>query len=205
MLMHSSDGKNSLKRCLHDHTHDSKLHKNLGSSTGKLEHWVGYAARVCNWLAAGSVTAMMFLTVSDVVLRLFRRPIPGTYEIVGFLGAVFVSFSLAYTSVQKGHIAVEFLVEKLSKAAQSVVELVTTLVCALLFTIVSWQSILYANSLRATGEVSLTIQIPLYPFVYGISVGCGLLAMVLFVRSAVIIMRVRIKDNGRRTAQQTEW
>jgi TRAP-type C4-dicarboxylate transport system permease small subunit len=169
--------------------------------TAGIEYYVEFAARAFNWLAAGSVTAMMFLTVSDVVLRLFRHPVPGTYEIVGFLGAVFVSFSLAYTSVQKGHIAVEFLVEKLSGTAQRVVELTTTLVCALLFAAVSWQSVLYGDSLRATGEVSLTVQIPLYPFVYGMSVGCGLLSLVLFMRCFAILRRLRAPDNAGRTAQ----
>lgn len=158
--------------------------------SGRIEQWVGYIARSFNWLAAGSVTAMMFLTVSDVVLRLFRHPIPGAYEIVGFLGAVFVSFSLAYTSVQKGHIAVEFLIERLAAPVQRIVELATTMVCALLFALVSWQSVIYAISLKATGEVSLTIQIPLYPFVYGVSAGCGLLAAVLFMRCAVLFMKM---------------
>ena len=161
-----------------------------------IEQYVGFAAIAFNWLAAGSVTAMMFLTVSDVILRLFRHPIPGTYEIVGFLGAVFVSFSLAYTSIQKGHIAVDFLVEKLSGTAQRAIELTTSLVCALLFAAVSWQSVLYGGSLKTTGEVSLTVQIPLYPFVYGISVGCGLLSLVLFMRSVVILMNVRTPDSA---------
>jgi len=28
----------------------------------------------------------MLLTCADVVMRLFDRPIPGTYELVGYLG-----------------------------------------------------------------------------------------------------------------------
>ncbi len=32
------------------------------------------------------VTAGMFLTVGDVILRVFKRPIVGTYELVGLLG-----------------------------------------------------------------------------------------------------------------------
>jgi TRAP-type C4-dicarboxylate transport system permease small subunit len=157
-----------------------------------IEHWVGTAAKYFNWIAAGAVAGMMFLTVSDVVLRLFRYPIPGAYELVGFLGALFVSFSLAYTSVQKGHIAVEFLVDKLKETAQKVVEFTTTVLCALLFGLVAWQSVLYANSLKANGEVSLTIQIPLYPFMYGVAVGCALLTVVLFARCFVIIMKARV-------------
>lgn len=163
---------------------------------GRIQRRLGSVATVCNWCAAGAVTIMMALTVSDVVLRLFRHPIPGAYEIVGFLGAVFASFSLAYTSLKKGHIAVEFLVEKLHDKAQRLIDFVTTLICALLFAVVSWQSVVYAGSLKSTGEVSLTVQIPLYPFVYGIAVGTGLLALVLFGRSAVTGSRTYTTDGA---------
>jgi len=54
-----------------------------------------------NWLAAGAILIMMALTCADVVLRLFRHPIPGTYEIVGLMGTVGVSFALAYTTAKK--------------------------------------------------------------------------------------------------------
>jgi len=58
-------------------------------------------SRRLNWIAAGAIIVMMLLTTADVILRIFRHPIPGTYEIVGLLGAVVVSFSLAYTTVEK--------------------------------------------------------------------------------------------------------
>ena len=76
----------------------------------RFERFVLYLTHTFNWIAAGAVIAMMLLTSADVILRLFRRPITGAYEIVGLLGAIVISFSLAYTSVEKGHIAVEFLV-----------------------------------------------------------------------------------------------
>jgi TRAP-type C4-dicarboxylate transport system permease small subunit len=118
-------------------------------------------------VAAGSVAAMMLLTCADVVLRYLRRPIPGTYEMVGLLGAVFVSFALAQTSIEKGHIAVEFLVQRLSPGVQVAVDAVNALICTGLFAIISWQSFLYAGKLRRLGEVSMTLQMPIYPFVYG--------------------------------------
>ena len=40
----------------------------------------------------------------------------------------------------------------------------------------------YAADLQAFGEVSMTLQMPVYPFVYGIAVGCWLLVLVLVVR-----------------------
>ncbi|HPA15553.1 MAG TPA: TRAP transporter small permease [Desulfobacterales bacterium] len=146
-----------------------------------------------NWIAAGAVIVMMLLTSADVVLRFFRRPIPGTYEIVGLLGAVVISFSLAYTSVKKGHIAVEFLVERFPRKIQTFINAINDFFSALLFGLISWQSMLYALDLKGSGEVSLTLQMPIYPYVYGISTGCGLLCMVLLAEFLKSLQGIRTK------------
>lgn len=147
-----------------------------------VQRGVRTTSRVCNCLAIVSVTVMMILTVCDVVLRMFRRPITGTYEIVGLLGAVFISFSLAYTSIEHGHIAVDFLIRRFRQQVQRCFEGVTSFVCAVLFGLITWQSFVYAVHIQQTGEVSLTLQVPLYPFVYGMAIGCGLLCVVLLIR-----------------------
>jgi TRAP-type C4-dicarboxylate transport system permease small subunit len=54
-----------------------------------------------NVLACTAVIAMMLLSAADVVLRLFGKPIPGTYELIGFLGTIIVSFALGFTSMEK--------------------------------------------------------------------------------------------------------
>jgi TRAP-type C4-dicarboxylate transport system permease small subunit len=148
----------------------------------RLEKWTARAAEVFNWVAAAAITGMMLLTCMDIVLRLFRRPIPGTYEVVGFLGAVFAAFSLGYTSVNRGHIAVDFIVQKLPPRVQTVVDGVNAAVCAVLFGLLARQSMRYAADLQSFGEVSMTLQMPVYPFVYGIAAGCWLLVLVLAVR-----------------------
>jgi TRAP-type C4-dicarboxylate transport system permease small subunit len=162
-----------------------------------LERGVCTASRVSNWIAMLSVCTMMLLTVSDVILRLFRRPITGAYELVGLAGAIFVSFSLAYTSVERGHIAVDFLVQKFTTRGQRVIDSVTAFVCTALFGFISWQAWQYAANLRSTGEVSLTLQVPLYPFAAGISLGCVLLCVVLltrFIASLITAMSDISKD-----------
>ena len=140
-------------------------------------------ARGFNWVAGAAVIAMMLLTCLDVGLRFFRRPIPGTYEVVGMLGAVFVAFSLAETSLKRGHIAVDFLVRKLNAAWQAAIDAFNAAVCGVLFSLIAWQSLRYAHDLRTSGEVSMTLQLPLYPFVNAIALGCGLLAVVLVARA----------------------
>jgi TRAP-type C4-dicarboxylate transport system permease small subunit len=147
---------------------------------GRWIHQIGYGF---NSVAAGAIVIMMLLTCADVVLRLFGHPILGTYEMVGFLGTVIIAFALAYTSIERGHIAVEILMDRLPAKIQSIVEGFNNLIGAGLFLLIAWQSSIYAWDLKTSGEVSLTLAIPTYPFVYGIAAGCALLALVLTAES----------------------
>lgn len=126
--------------------------------------------------------AMMLLTCADVILRFFRRPIPGTYELVCFLGAMAVAFAMAHTSAEKGHVSVSLILRLLPRKIQNIVESITNVFGLTLFVLIAWRSFLYANTLRDSGEVSLTLQLPFYPFVYGIGV------------SAVVVCLVLLKD-----------
>jgi TRAP-type C4-dicarboxylate transport system permease small subunit len=147
----------------------------------RLERSILSITQKFNGIAAAAVVIMMVLTCADVILRFFRHPIPGTYEMVGLLGAIVVSFSLAHTSVMRGHISVEFIVQKLPKTVQIVIDGINSLLGTALFGLITWQSLLYASNLMHTGEVSLTLQMPIYPFVYGIAIGSGMLCVVLLI------------------------
>ena len=131
------------------------------------------------WVAGSAIIAMMLLTCTDVVLRYFRKPVPGTYELVCFLGAVAVAFAMAHTSVEKGHVAVTFVVSLLPQRIQGLVESITTSFGLIFFVLIAWQSVIYANDLRLSGEVSLTLELPFYPFVYGISFSAAVVCLIL--------------------------
>lgn len=137
-----------------------------------------------NYLAALSIIAMMLLTCSDVVLRLFKHPILGTYELVGLFGALTIALAIPATTLSKGHVAVEFLVEKLPSAAQKTCTIIANLLSLSLFALITWQSFIYANILRTTGEVTLSLQMPFYPIVYAISAASLLVCIVLFLELA---------------------
>ena len=136
-------------------------------------------ARKLYWIAGAAIVAMMLLTCADVVLRYFRRPIPGTYELVCFLGAVAVAFAMAYTSVEKGHVSVSFVVNLFPQRIQGLIESITNSFGLFLFALIAWQSVIYANELRLSGEVSLTLELPFYPFVYGIGFSAAIVCLVL--------------------------
>lgn len=150
-------------------------------------------AKILYWVAGTAIVVMMLITCADVLLRfcvtLYRalrweflssvKPIPGTYELVCFLGSVAVAFAMAHTSVEKGHVAVSLIVQLLPQKTQALVDIITGIFALILFSLLSWQSVLYANDLRASGEVSLTLELPFYPFVYGISFAAAAVCLVL--------------------------
>jgi TRAP-type C4-dicarboxylate transport system permease small subunit len=132
-----------------------------------------------NGIALCALTFIMLLTVSDVVLRFFRHPIVGTFEVVGFCGAIVIGFALPLTTWQRGHIFVDILTQKMSKGAKKWLDLSTRVLCIALFAVIGWNLFIYSHKLMTSGEVSLTIQLPFYPFAYGVGVSCFLQCFVL--------------------------
>jgi len=124
-----------------------------------------------NMVASAALVGMMLLTSVDVFMRyLFNRPITGTYDLVGLLGAVLAAFAMPYTMLKKGHVAVEILVQSLSRGKQLIVETFTHLLGISLFLVLVWQAILLSRDMKAAGEVTPTLLLPFYPIVYCMAV-----------------------------------
>ena len=109
---------------------------------------------------------MTLLTCADVVGRYLGHPIFGSVEIVGFLATLTAALALPYTHEVKGHVGVEILVRLLSERTQAIIELCIHMVCLLLFTVVTWRLALYAATIRRSGEVSMSLELPTHVIIY---------------------------------------
>jgi len=151
-------------------------------------------ARRLDMVAAVAIFAMMALTCVDVFLRyFFRKPIPGTYEIIALLGAVAVSFAMAHTLAKKGHVAVSLIVQMFPKRLQGIVESFISIFGIILFGLITWQSILYGVDCQRSGEVSMTLQLPFYPIIYGVALGAAVVCLVLIVDLGNALSNVKDK------------
>lgn len=146
---------------------------------GKLTGLKEKLSKEMDKLAGYCVVLVMLLVVSNVILRkVFRLPISGTYEIVGYLTALAISLSLAYCAVKKAHIGVDYIIGKFPKSVQVISAIAINLVSAFFWGFTSWQVGRYALSLMKNGVVSSTAQIPMFPIVMLIGVGLFALSMV---------------------------
>ena len=132
-----------------------------------------------NVLGGVFLTLLMLLTVADVFLRSSGKPIVGAFELVAFLGALVLGFSMPLTSWVRGHIYVDFLILKLPPSSRKVFHLFTRFLGMGLFFLIGWNLIKMGTDLRRSGEVSLTLQMPFYPVVYGVGICCFIQCLVL--------------------------
>lgn len=130
-------------------------------------------------VAGGSLIFFMALTIADIILRFFKSPIVGTYELVAYAGAGAIGFSIPYTSWARGHIYVDFFTGKLPLAGRRIFQVTTRLLGMALFLIVGWNLMKMGRDLQISGEVSLTLQFPFFYIVYGLGAVCLIQILVL--------------------------
>ena len=148
--------------------------------------------QVFMWLAGIFLGAMILLTCANIFLRIVWVPVKGTFELMGFFGAMATAFVLGYTQIKKSHISVDILVNRFSKKTQSVLNGINYFICLIFFSMAGWQISRWAATLRETGEVTETLRIVYYPFTYGVAIGCILLSFVLLVE----LVKLLLPKNG---------
>lgn len=125
------------------------------------------------WIAGIALVVMLLLTVSDVIaVKVFRSPIPGALEYIRFISVVVIAFALGHTQQLKGHIQVEFFVSRMPARLRAAAGIFVSALGISLFALLAWRSYEFARILQLSGEVSMTQNIPFYPFVYGIAICC---------------------------------
>lgn len=133
-------------------------------------------------LGGAAVLLMMSIATVNVVLRYpFKLPWSGAYEVVGFLGAIVIAFALGYTQKRKDHIVVDILTEKFPKRVNRILDGINYLITTIFFAIVSWQIFVFATKILRSGEVSETLKIMFYPFIFSVSLGFAVFSFTLTV------------------------
>jgi TRAP-type C4-dicarboxylate transport system permease small subunit len=132
-------------------------------------------------MAAGGVAliALVLLATGNVVLRVVRAPLGGTYEVVAFLGAVVIAGALGHTQKKKDHIVVEILTGRFPHGVKRILDGIGYAVSAALFGIVTWRVFALGLTIQRSGELSETLKLPFHPFVYVVGIGFAALVLTL--------------------------
>ena len=134
---------------------------------------------VCGWLAATALFAIMMLTLLDVSGRkALSQSVPGSLELTELLMVVVIFAALPLVSLRGEHVVFDsldaFLPRWLQRVQQAAVDLFCMAALAGLAYLV-WQK---AGQMVEYGDTTAQLKLPLGPFVYLMSILCGLTALV---------------------------
>jgi TRAP-type C4-dicarboxylate transport system permease small subunit len=120
---------------------------------------------------------LMLLTTGDVLGRKFiSKTIPGTFELSEYMLAVFILLGAAYTQQVKGHVGVDFIINRLSPRIRTLCRIITTILSLFIIAILIWQG--WVEGIRER-TVSDMLRIPQSPFRLLVAIGGFLLALEL--------------------------
>ena len=152
--------------------------------TRRLSQWF-------NWVALAGLTVMLGLVTVDIVgAKVFRLPVLGAMDITSLLGLVVVAFAVAQTQLMGRHITVNFLTIRLPKHIRLIMRSISTLLCILFFAVVIWRAFIHARFMHVVGDASLTVNIPLSPFAYGLTIAFVPMLLILLIKFYYIVKGV---------------
>jgi len=151
------------------------------SLLGFMDRTGAHISRVLAVFAGLTLTAMMLLACWNMVGRAFGAPLKGTFELIGFMGAVVAAFSLAYAQQSRSHIFVAFFIARFSRRVRLALDAAVHLASAAFFIYAAVELEGLAAFIVDMGELSETLQIVYYPFVQAVALGCLAMGYVLVV------------------------
>jgi TRAP-type C4-dicarboxylate transport system permease small subunit len=155
----------------------------------KLLRAVFLVSNVLNGIAAAALTLMIATTVVDVFLRSVGHAVVGAYEIIALIcGPLVIGFAIPLSSWNKNHVAMDILLARLSKGNRDVLNVMTRIVCILLFVFIGYNLFSVGVEFRTSGEVSQTLHIPFYWVTYGVGL-CCFIECVVFICDIIKIGR----------------
>jgi len=129
---------------------------------GRYVAWLRWTVHVLAAIAGLAIVAMILVTCVDVVGRRLGHPLKGTYDLVELLGAITITGALPYTTACRGHVAIEFFLQKLPRRGRIIVEAIMRGASIFMFVFLTWRFAEYGRELRASGQVTLTLQWPVF-------------------------------------------
>lgn len=155
------------------------------------ERIIRIASGVLNMVSSAALTLLMVLVTLNVILRaIFNSPILGTYDLTGFMTVIVIGCGLAFCSIENGHIEISLFVDKAGHRTRQWITKAGQAISFLILSVYTYALFELGTRLMKANEVSVTAQIPVYPFVF-------ILALCFLVFALTVLIKV-FDQPGRR-------
>jgi len=155
-----------------------------------------YLVFILKHLGIWILTSMMLLTAVDVCLRyVFNSPITGSFELVEFMMALIVPFSIVFCASERAHIQVDIVLEHFSKEIRLFFEFLGNILSFFLFALITWQTVIYIAEQYESRLTSAVLYIPVYPFIGAMAAAFLILCFLLLAELLTYLAETVFKWN----------
>lgn len=141
-------------------------------------HCVRWTVRAAATVSGICILLMMAVTCLDVVARRFGASVPGAYDIVRLIGGVAIASSLPLTTAVKGHVAIEYFFHRMGRSGRMVVDSLMRTLQTVAFALAAYSFAVKGGTLLREGEVTPTLQLPIFWLAWLICASCALSAAI---------------------------
>lgn len=143
----------------------------LYSGGRRLAGFIRRADGLLGLIAALILVAIMLLTCADVIGRyLLDKPIPGAFEITELAMGALIFASLPLVTLRREQVTVDLLAHLIPQGIMKVQQLLLDLISIVCVGVIGWRVWIKAVEMASTGETTATLEIPVYPLVYYMSI-----------------------------------
>ena len=159
-----------------------------------LDKFEKFNHRLSDWFERIGLAAMlliMAITCIDVVgAKVFHWRLFGAIDVVMLSQIVAIAFAASMVLIVGRHIQVEFIIARLPRRAQAVIDSIVLLLGLVLFSLIIWRLCVLGYTFQISGEYSQSAHIPYYPFAYCIALASIPVCLVLLLKFLKSIKKV---------------
>lgn len=143
---------------------------------------VGIATKITRGLAilaAVSIGVMMLINFTDIVgTKFFLRSVPGALDISQELMVLVSLLPLAFIALERGHIRITLLQERLSRTVRFALEMIQYVIATLITGFITWRVFVQFQKTVEVMQLKEGLDLPLWPANLAVVISFGVLTLV---------------------------
>ncbi len=128
--------------------------------------WGRALLAVSRFMAISGGIVFMAIVVMEIVSivgrKLFAWPVPGDVELLQMCAAFGSAAFFAYCHMVRGEVKVDFFTHRLSARRIAVLDAIGSLLVGLFGALIAWRAAVGALGIRAVGETSAILELPVW-------------------------------------------
>lgn len=145
-----------------------------------LERFSRFICKILALISGVALTCMMLLACANMFFRAVWVPVQGTFELMGYFGAIVASFALGLSQIYRSHISVGIFFNMFPPVMRKLLDALTFMISSVFFLLCAREVFNWGRFVLDIGELSETLGIIYYPFVFAVAFGFLCMSFVLF-------------------------